>query len=232
MDAGYGDDTELRTVITALSMSYLAGILTTITVWPPGTARLMPQTRSGRGWHRPGFSATASTSRPASRRRPLACPKRRGKRSLGQRAVRIGCPHVLPASGCGPLIVTQAAPAAPRKVAADRAAGKRNRTDQVLVTTLPEDITFDRLVDLAKLRWRIEHDYQELKQELGLGNYEGRGWRGFHHHASLCIAAHGFLIAERGALPPQDQLSFTPLSHLQFPRGYRPRGAAAPTRTA
>jgi hypothetical protein len=75
-----------------------------------------------------------------------------------------------------------------------------------LVTTLPEDITFDRLVDLAKLRWRIEHDYQELKQELGLGNYEGRGWRGFHHHASLCIAAHGFLIAERGALPPQDQL--------------------------
>ena len=45
------------------------------------------------------------------------------------------------------------------------------------------------LVDLAKLRWRIERDYQELKQELGLGHYEGRGWRGFHHHATLCIAA-------------------------------------------
>jgi hypothetical protein len=69
-------------------------------------------------------------------------------------------------------------------------------------STLPEDTAFDRLVDLTKLRWRIERDYQELKQELGLGDYEGRGWRGFQHHATLCIAVYGFLIAERGALPP------------------------------
>jgi SRSO17 transposase len=70
------------------------------------------------------------------------------------------------------------------------------------LATLPEEISFEGLVDVAKLRWRIERDYQELKQELGLGDYEGRGWRGFHHHATLCIAAYGFLIAERGALPP------------------------------
>src|SRR5215472_15121634 len=69
------------------------------------------------------------------------------------------------------------------------------------LATLPEEIAFDRLVDLAKLRWRIERDYQELKQELGLGDYEGHGWHGFHHHATLCIAAYGFLIAERGADP-------------------------------
>jgi SRSO17 transposase len=43
------------------------------------------------------------------------------------------------------------------------------------------------------MRWRVERDYQELKQEVGLGHYEGRGWRGFHHHATLCIAAYGFL---------------------------------------
>src|SRR3954451_25026730 len=71
--------------------------------------------------------------------------------------------------------------------------------------TLPEDIGFARMVELAKLRWRIERDYQELKQELGLGHYEGRGWRGFHHHASLCLAAYGFLIAERVRIPPQDR---------------------------
>jgi SRSO17 transposase len=47
------------------------------------------------------------------------------------------------------------------------------------------------------MRWRIERDYCELKQELGLGHYEGRNWRGFHHHASLCIAAYGFLMLER-----------------------------------
>jgi hypothetical protein len=72
------------------------------------------------------------------------------------------------------------------------------------LSTLPENIGFRRLVDLAKLRWRIERDYQELKQEVGLGHYEGRGWRGFHHHATLCIAAYGFLIAERATIPPRD----------------------------
>ena len=70
------------------------------------------------------------------------------------------------------------------------------------LSTLPEDIPFDRLVDAIKLRWRIERDYQELKQEVGLGHYEGRGWRGFHHHATLCIAAYGFLISEKETIPP------------------------------
>jgi SRSO17 transposase len=70
------------------------------------------------------------------------------------------------------------------------------------LSTLPPDIPFDKLVDAIKLRWRIERDYQELKQEVGLGHYEGRGWRGFHHHATLCIAAYGFLISERETIPP------------------------------
>src|SRR5450631_1683648 len=60
------------------------------------------------------------------------------------------------------------------------------------LSTLPKNITFRKLVDLTQLRWRIERDYQELKQEVGLGHFEGRGWRGFHHHATLCIAAYGF----------------------------------------
>jgi SRSO17 transposase len=69
------------------------------------------------------------------------------------------------------------------------------------LATLPPDIAIARLVDLAKLRWRIERDYQELKQELGLGHFEGRSWRGFHHHAAMCIAAYGFLISEQDASP-------------------------------
>jgi hypothetical protein len=85
-------------------------------------------------------------------------------------------------------------------------------------STLSEGVAFDRLVDLTKLRWRIERDYQELKQELGLGDYEGRGWRGFHHHATLCIAAYGFLIAERGAIPPSAPGSSPQLSRSAFPR--------------
>jgi SRSO17 transposase len=94
------------------------------------------------------------------------------------------------------------------------------------LSTLPETVSFQRLVDLTKLRWRIERDYQELKQEVGLGHYEGRGWRGFHHHATLCIAAYGFLIAERATIPPSGPRSATPFQAPRLPDGYRPRGSA------
>ena len=77
-----------------------------------------------------------------------------------------------------------------------------NEPTKYWLSTLPKKITFRALVDLTKLRWQIERDYQELKQEVGLGHFEGRGWRGFHHHATLCIAAYGFLIRERAGIPP------------------------------
>ena len=65
------------------------------------------------------------------------------------------------------------------------------------LSNLPADIRWQPMIDTTMGRWRIERDYEELKQELGLGHFEGRNWRGFHHHASLCIAAYGFLIQER-----------------------------------
>ena len=80
----------------------------------------------------------------------------------------------------------------------------------------------------AKARWVIERDYQELKQEIGLGHYEGRGWRGFHHHASLCIAAYGLLVAERRLFPPRSRLTRRRLAAPALPRGFRPRGAPDP----
>ena len=61
--------------------------------------------------------------------------------------------------------------------------GEREPTKYWL-STLPEDTPVEVLVDTAKLRWRIERDYEELKSELGLAHFEGRGWRGFHHHAT------------------------------------------------
>jgi SRSO17 transposase len=94
------------------------------------------------------------------------------------------------------------------------------------LSTLPSNISFRRLIDLAKMRWRIERDYQELKQEVGLGHYEGRGWRGFHHHATLCIAAYGFLIAERATIPPSGPRCAAPFQTPVLPDNYRPRGSA------
>jgi SRSO17 transposase len=100
------------------------------------------------------------------------------------------------------------------------------------LSTLPPDLPLDELVDRAKLRWRIERDYQELKQEIGLDHYEGRGWRGFHHHAALSIAAYGFLVRERTAFPPSAPKSTPLLQVPSLPPGYRPRGASDPSRKA
>ena len=96
------------------------------------------------------------------------------------------------------------------------------------LATLPAETDLMALVDIAKLRWRIERDYEELKSELGLAHYEGRGWRGFHHHATLCIAAYGFLIRERAAFPPSaTRIGKAP----RLPDRPRPRGSPDPTRT-
>ena len=70
------------------------------------------------------------------------------------------------------------------------------------LSNLPADISPEKLIDTIKLRWRIERDYEELKGEFGLAHFEGRGWRGFHHHASMCVASYAFLISERSAFPP------------------------------
>jgi SRSO17 transposase len=80
-----------------------------------------------------------------------------------------------------------------------------------------------KIVNLAQMRWRVERDYEELKGELGLDHYEGRGWLGFHHHGALCIAAYAFLTAERARLSPPHPLSF--LRPASLPQGFRPRGS-------
>ncbi len=87
------------------------------------------------------------------------------------------------------------------------------------LSTLDASIAFERLIDTIKLRWRIERDYQDLKHEVGLGHDEGRGWRGFHRHATLCIAAYGFLIFERETIPPSGASTTTRFKkNLPFPK--------------
>ena len=100
------------------------------------------------------------------------------------------------------------------------------------LSTLPAETPFRRLVDIVKMRWRIERDYQDLKQEIGLGHYEGRGWRGFHHHGTLCIAAYGFLVSERETIPPSEASSARVFAQAALPDDYRPRGASDQARTA
>jgi SRSO17 transposase len=91
------------------------------------------------------------------------------------------------------------------------------------LSSLPENTPLQELVNIVKTRWRIEHDYRELKDELGLDHYEGRGWRGFHHHGIACIAAFSFVIAERARLSPPRVVAF--LRAAPLPKSFRPRGS-------
>lgn len=93
-----------------------------------------------------------------------------------------------------------------------------------------QNVPFKKLVSAVKMRWRIERDYRKLKQEVGLGHYEGRNWRGFHHHASLCIAAYGFLMLEQpsGAKKNSARLKMPPVPEGFRPRGTRPDAPAHP----
>ena len=233
MDAGYGSDTGLRTEISALGLSYVAGIMPNTSVWAKGSAPLPPKKWSGRG-HPPKLIRRDAKHQPLSVKALALGLPAKAWRSIKWREgtneplssrfarVRVRAAHRdYKLTGSRPeewLLIEW-----PR--------GESEPT-KYWFSTLPANIGFARLVDFAKLRWRIERDYQELKQELGLGHYEGRGWRGFHHHATLCIAAYGFLISERETIPPSAPRRASLFTKPTFPMGYRPRGAADPARTS
>jgi SRSO17 transposase len=231
LDAGYGNNSELRADITALDLTYVAGILSTTTVWAPGTGPLMPKKWSGQG-RPPKRLRRDAKHRPVSvKELALGLSKRAWRRIEW----RDGSAEPL-ASRFARLRIRvahrddQRAHPRPQEWLLIEWPKGEDEPTKYWLSTLADDIAFDRLVDLAKLRWRIERDYQELKQEVGLGHFEGRGWRGFHHHATLCIAAYGFLISERETIPPSGPRSARPFATPALSHDYRPRGSAAAPR--
>jgi SRSO17 transposase len=233
MDAGYGCNTRLRTEVDALGLSYVAGILPNTSVWAPGTEPLPPKPWSGRG--RPAkLIGRDDAHRPVSvEELALGLPKRAWRTIkwregtadwLSSRFARV---RIRVAHRDYQLTASR-----PEEWLLIEWPEDEKKPTKYWLSTLPEDIAFRRLVDLTKLRWRIERDYQELKQEVGLGHFEGRGWRGFHHHGTLCIAAYGFLVSERETIPPSGPRFAPVFKGPPVPDGYRPRGSAAATRTA
>jgi SRSO17 transposase len=233
MDAGYGADTKLRREIAALGLAYVAGIQPHTTVWPQGQGPLPPKAWSGRG-------------RPTSRTRRDPAHQPVQVKALARDLPASAWETITWREGSLDWLTSRYARLRVRAAHRDERLKEPRPEEWLLIewpegeveptkywlATLPETIPFAELADLAKLRWRIERDYQELKQELGLGHYEGRGWRGFHHHATLCIAAYGFLISERETIPPSGPCAAPKRPPLAVPDGYRPRGAADPARTA
>jgi len=233
LDAGYGNNSELRTEVTAMELTYVAGIVPTSTVWAPGTGPLPAKKWSGHG-RRPTRLRRDARHRPVSVKELALGLSKQAWRTIEWRegtaeplTSRFARVRVRAAHGDDQRTECRA----PEWLLIEWPKGEDVPTKYWL-STLAQDIAFPRLVDLAKLRWRIERDYQELKQEVGLGHFEGRGWRGFHHHATLCIAAYGFLISERETIPPSAPRSATLFPELAVPDDYRPRGSAATTRAA
>src|SRR4051794_20763325 len=223
-DAGYGNDTDFRDGGTALGLPYVAGIQGTTGLWPPGTGPLPAEPRSGRGRPPKRLRRDAAHQPLAAERLAAGLPAgawgavtwREG--TAGPLASRFAAVRVRPAHDDFRL----SGPRAEEWFLAEWPEGEKGPTHYWL-STLPEAATLEELVASAKLRWRIERDFEELKQELGLGHFEGRGWRGFHHHASLCVAAYGFLVAERCRFSPPDWRP--PPEAPQRPADYPPRGA-------
>jgi SRSO17 transposase len=215
VDAGYGHDSKLRTGITELGKRYVAGIQPQTLVWKPGTRR-------GRAPKKGRRDAPHTTSV-----KDLAL----GLRAKAWRTIkwREGTNEWLSSRFARVRVSVASSHERVEKLAKEWLLIEwpegEDEPTKYWLSTLPKNISFHDLVDAAKLRWRIERDYQELKQEVGLGHFEGRGWRGFHHHATLCIAAYGFLISERETIPPSGTRSAALLPQLAIPHGYRPRGA-------
>jgi SRSO17 transposase len=233
MDAGYGADTDLRATITTLGLSYVAGIMPNTSVWAPGKGPLPPKNWSGQG-RPPKLIRRDAKHRPISVKALARGLPQRAWRAIQWRegaAMRLSSRFARVRVRAAHRDYWLAEPRAEEWLVIEWPQGE-NEPTKYWLSTLPGNITFRRLVDIAKLRWRIERDYHELKQEVGLGHFEGRGWRGFHHHAALCIAAYGFLVSERQTIPPSGPRCPWPFTPSTLSDGYRPRGSASTSRTA
>jgi SRSO17 transposase len=227
-DAGYGNDTAFRSALTGMGLAYAVGVQGSIAVWAPGTEPLPRKPWSGRG-------------RPTKRLRRDEATKPVAARALAQRLPGKAWKPVEWREGTKGALASRFAALRVRPSHRDTLRAEPHAEEWLLIewpkgekepikywlSTLPADTPIGALVDTAKLRWRIERDFQDLKQEIGLDHYEGRGWRGFHHHAALSIAAYGFLIAERSPFPPSPVL-LQALGRELPPQeeDFRPRGAA------
>lgn len=227
-DAGYGDATEFRDCLTGQKRPYVVGIKGGTTVWPPDKQPLPPAEYCGRGRppkllrrdkdHQPITVKSLAKSLPRDKWETIKWREgTKGKKSSRFTALRIRPAH-------GDTKRTKPRPIEWLLIEWPK---KKKAPSKYWLSTLPAGTPLKELVRLAKLRWRIERDYQEMKQEFGLEDYEGRGWRGFHHHWTLSIITYAFFAAERARFSPLKPGALFQRSPV--PEDFRPRGSPVPS---
>lgn len=232
-DAGYGNDAKFREQLTEWQLPYVAGIQKTVTVWKPGEQpKPAPQ---GKGMGRPPklLQRDAAHQPVAVNDVAMKLPKNAWKNISWRQGVK-------------KKLASRFAALQVRPAHRDYWRSEPHPEEWLLIewpkdesepakywfSTLPPDTPLTELVHRAKHRWIIERDYEELKQELGLGHFEGRGWRGFHHHATLCIVSYGFLVAERSRFSPSARAGQLELRAPKIPPRFQPRGSTRTGRAA
>jgi SRSO17 transposase len=237
-DAAYGNDNTFREGLEALGLSYAVGIQSSTALWAPGSGPIPPLPRGKMGrpprllrrdkQHQPlPAKELALCLTAAELRRVTWREGTRGSMRSRFAALRVRVAH---------RDYWRSEPHPEQWLLIQWPATEKEPTKYWL-SNLPASISLRKLVAITKLRWRIERDYEELKQELGLGHFEGRNWRGFHHHATLVIAAYGFLVQERCLFPPSGNSSLLQTGDIRFslprlPSAFTPRGSASENRTA
>jgi SRSO17 transposase len=231
-DAAYGDDSGFREGLVSLGLCYAVGIKSSTTLWPPGIVPLPPRPKGkmGRpprllrrdGRHQPLTAKELALCLSVTDLRRVSWREgTRGKMRSRFAALRVRVAH---------RDYWRSQPHPEQWLLIEWPKEEKEPTKYWL-SNLPASLSLRKLVATAKLRWRIERDYEELKQELGLGHFEGRNWRGFHHHATLSIAAYGFLVLERCLFPPSGNSRPLQATEVQVPippvhSDYKPRGSA------
>jgi SRSO17 transposase len=232
-DAAYGINTEFRDGLTSLGLQYVVGVQGSMTVWEPGKKPLPAKPRGKMG-RPPRLLQRTRDHRPVSvKQLAMALPPADFKEITWREGVdrklrsRFAAVRVRPAH----RDYWKAEPHAEEWLLIEWPQGETEPI-KYWISTLPPNTQLKALVKMAKQRWIIERDYQELKQELGLGHFEGRNWRGFHHHATLCIAAYGFLVAERNRFSPSTRAGNTGFVAPGPASDFRPRGSPRTSRAA
>jgi SRSO17 transposase len=225
-DPAYGDSAAFRDALTEMGLQYAVGTRSATSVWPPGMAPLPPEPTVGRG--RPSKNL---------RRAP-------GHTPVSIKALALALPRdayqmVNWREGTNETLNSRFAAVRIRTAYRDYWRSSQRPEEWLLIewpegdaeplkyflSSLPVDTPIEQLVYVTKMRWRIERDYRELKQEFGLGHYEGRNWRGLHHHATLCIAAYAFLLHQR--LVPGSKKNAARPKTPGLPKDYQPRGSGS-----
>jgi SRSO17 transposase len=201
-DAAYGDVTELRAGLEDREIDYVLDVKGSTSALPESAKPERPK-RSATGrppasrYRRP-FDSLAGLAHAAGEGACVEVQWREGTK--GPLSSRFLALRVRPAN----VKLRRADPDGELPVSwllAEWPEGKEEPTDFWL-SNLPDDTPIEKLVSLAKLRWRIEQDYRELKDALGLDHFEGRSYPGWNHHVTLVSVAHGFLTTERLRRPP------------------------------